>query len=142
MADLPTLLALEVATPLGMAVALQTDSVQVPGVDGEFGVLPGHVPLLAAIKPGILTYRHDGKLQRAAIGAGYAEAAPDHVRVITEYFQRREDIDVEEAKKDLEHAEARLKAVSGTIEDVAFQEAEREVQWAQTRLELAASASN
>jgi F-type H+-transporting ATPase subunit epsilon len=142
MADLPTSLQLEVATPLGMAVSISTDSVQVPGAAGEFGVLPGHLPLLAAVKPGIMTYRQDGKFLRAAIGAGYAEATADHVRVITEYFQKREDIDVEQAKQDLVHAEARLKAVTGTIDDVAFQEAEREVQWAQVRLELAASASN
>src|SRR3954468_24632208 len=105
MADLPTSLLLEVATPLGMAVSLQTDSVQVPGAAGEFGVLPGHLPLLAALKPGILSYRQDGKMQRAAVGAGFAEATADHVRLITEYFQKREDIDVEKAKKDLATAE-------------------------------------
>jgi F-type H+-transporting ATPase subunit epsilon len=142
MADLPTSLQLEVATPLGMAVSLQTDSVQAPGAAGEFGVLPGHVPLLAALKPGILTYRHDGKMLRAAIGAGYAEATADHVRVITEYFQKREDINVEQARKDLADAEAKMKEIKATIEDVAYQEVERELQWAQTRLELANSASN
>ena len=142
MADLPTSLQLEVATPLGMAVALSTDLVQAPGAAGEFGVLPGHVPLLAALKPGILAYRQDGKMQRAAVGAGYAEATADHVRVITEYFQKREDIDVEQARKDLADAEAKMKEIKATIDDVEYQEVERELQWAQTRLELANSASN
>lgn len=142
MADLPTALTLEVATPLGLALSVQTDSVQAPSVVGEFGVLPGHVPLLAALKPGILTYRKDGQLLRAAVGAGYAEATPDHVRLITEFFVRKDQIDVEQARTDLRHAEARLKETKATIEDIEYQEAQREYDWAQARIQLAGADAN
>jgi F-type H+-transporting ATPase subunit epsilon len=142
MADLPTALALEVATPLGMALAVKTDSVQIPSVSGEVGVLPGHVPLLAALKPGILTFREGGQVQRAAIGGGYAEATPDSVRVITEYFMRKEQIDVAAAQRDLQAAETKLKELKETIDDVAHQELQREYDWAQARLLLAGGLSN
>ena len=142
MADLPTSLQLEVATPLGMAVSLQTDSVQAPGAAGEFGVLPGHLPLLAALKPGILTYRESGQMLRAAVGGGYAEATADRVRVITEYFMRKEQIDVAAAQRDLQTAETQLKELKGTIDDVAHQELQREYEWAQARLLLAGGLSN
>ena len=142
MADLPSSLTLEVATPLGMALSVQTDSVQVPSAAGEFGVLPGHVPLLAALKPGILSYRHDGQMLRAAIGGGYAEATADRVRLITEFFLKREDINVEQAQKDLADAEARMKTSQAATVDVEFQEIERELQWAQARLQLAGGETN
>ena len=142
MSDLPTSLTLEVATPLGMALSVQTDSVQAPSVVGEFGVLPGHVPLLAALKPGILTYRKDGAMLKAAIGAGFAEATADKVRVITEFFLSREQIDRDKAQKDLESAEARIKEIKAPIEDVEYKEAERALQWAQARLSLVAGGAN
>jgi F-type H+-transporting ATPase subunit epsilon len=142
MADLPTSLTLEVATPLGMALSVQTDSVQVPSVAGEVGVLPGHVPLLAALKPGILTYREGGQMQHAVVGGGYAEAGPDRVRLITEYFLRRDQIDVAVAQRDLQAAEARLKESKSTLDDVEHQELQRELEWAQARLLLAGGLSN
>jgi F-type H+-transporting ATPase subunit epsilon len=142
MADLPTSLTLEVATPLGMALSLQTDSVQVPSVDGELGVLPGHVPLLAALKAGIVTYREGGQLVRVAVGGGYVEATADRVRVIAEFFLRKEQVDVEQARKELQAAEIRLKQSTAKIDDIEYQEAQAERDWAQARLTLAGGQSN
>jgi F-type H+-transporting ATPase subunit epsilon len=136
MADLPNMLTLEVATPLGMALSIETDSVQAPSMAGELGVLPGHVPLLAALRPGILTYKQSGQLLKAAVGGGFVEAGANHVRVITEFFQRPEQVDVEDARQDLAAAEAKLKETKATIEDIEYKEAERAQQWAQARLQL------
>jgi F-type H+-transporting ATPase subunit epsilon len=141
-ADLPTVLELQVATPLGMALSVQTDSVQVPSVAGELGVLPGHVPLLAALKPGILSYRKDGQLVRVAVGGGYVEANADRVRLIAEFCLAREQVDAEVARRDLQAAEARLKASKATLADLEHQEAQREYDWAQARLTLSGSDSN
>jgi F-type H+-transporting ATPase subunit epsilon len=142
MADLPGTVTLEVATPAGMALSVQADSVQVPSAVGELGALGGHVPLLAALKPGILTYKKDGQLLRAAVGAGFAEVVADRVRVIAEYFVTRDQVDTAAAQRDLEAAETKLKALKATVEDVEYKELERSVQWAQARLQLVASASN
>ena len=142
MAELPTIVTLEVATPLGMALSVQTDSVQLPSVAGELGVLGGHVPLLAAMKPGILTYKKDGQFLRAAVGGGYAEVLPDRVRLIAEFYMTREQVDVPAAQRDLEAAELRLKELKATIVDLEYREAERNLHWAQARLQLAGGESN
>ena len=75
MASIPSLLTLEVATPTGWALEpTQVSSVQAPSVFGEFGVLPGHLPLLVALKAGPLHYVVDGTTKHAAIGGtGYAQ---------------------------------------------------------------------
>ena len=142
MSALPTALALEVATPLGMQVSTSTDSVQVPSQAGELGILPGHLPVLAALKPGILTYNAGGTKVRAAIGGGFAEADGSHVRVITEFFQKAEDVNLEKAQADLVAADARLKGLKGTIDDLEHFEARRDIDWATARIDLAKTASH
>jgi F-type H+-transporting ATPase subunit epsilon len=142
MADLPTTLTLEVATPLGLPLTVETDSVQVPSVAGEFGVLPGHLPLLAALKPGILTWRQGGQFLRAAVGGGFAEATATRVRLITEFFVKQGEVDLEAAQRDLAAAQQRLKDTKATTEDVEYREAQRDVDWALARIALAGTSAN
>jgi F-type H+-transporting ATPase subunit epsilon len=136
-ADQATALALTVATPAGMQLDLSVESVQLPGVNGEFGVLPNHVELLAALRPGVLRYRKDGQTLIAAIGSGYSEADASHVRIITEFFARPQDVSVDTAKADQAKAEARLKGlVLGEQDQV---EAQNDLDWALARIEIAQS---
>ena len=60
---------------MGMELSLEVESVQLPLVTGEIGVLPGHVPLLGAVKPGVLRYRSNGQNAVAAIGGPKASTA-------------------------------------------------------------------
>lgn len=137
MASEATQLALTVATPLGMQLDLAVESVQLPGQAGEFGILPNHIPLLAALKPGVVRYRKDGETKIAAIGTGFSEAGANHVRVITEFFQRAEDIELEAARADKAAAEERLKTlVLGDAEQI---EAQGDLDWALARIEVAAT---
>ena len=128
---------LEVSTPLGRALEVQSDSVQIPGVAGEFGVLAGHLPILAATKPGILKYRENGQMKFAAVGAGFAEADASTVRLISEFFTFPKDLDLQDAKKDLAAAEARMKEFKGKLGDPAHSEIQRNIDWALARIELA-----
>lgn len=137
MAEFPRMLKLEVSTPLGRAIEIESDSVQVPGADGEFGVLPGHLPILAAMKPGVLRYRHGGHTELAAVGAGYAEADAAGVRLITEFFMPQSEVSLEAAKRDLEQAEVRMKAFKGHLGDPEHIEVQRNLDWALARIELA-----
>jgi F-type H+-transporting ATPase subunit epsilon len=133
-------IALSVATPLGMQLDLEVDSVQLPGVAGEFGVLPGHIPLLAALRPGVVRYRQGGELQVAALGSGFAEAGATHVRVISEFFALPKDVRIEEARSDLANAEQRLKGSSAALGEPEQVEAQGSLEWAQARIEIAAGA--
>jgi F-type H+-transporting ATPase subunit epsilon len=132
-------LALTVATPMGMQLDLSVETVQLPGLAGEFGILPGHVELLAALKPGVIRYRSGGQTLIAAIGSGYSEADATRVRVITEFFAKPADVDVAEARSEQQAAEAKLKnAVLGDPDQL---EAQSQYDWASARLEVAGSGS-
>ena len=132
-----TSLTLNVATPMGMELALEVESVQLPVSTGEIGVLPGHVPLLGALKPGVLRYRIKGQNVVAAIGAGFVEASASSVRVLAEFYARPEDVVVSEARSDLETAAQKLKTLTVPLGEPEQTEAQKELDWALARLEIA-----
>jgi len=67
------MLALHIVTPEGKTLAEDVDEVSLPGLLGEFGVLPGHVPMLSAVKAGVLRYRKGQERGVMAVGPGFAE---------------------------------------------------------------------
>src|SRR6476660_1345830 len=99
-------LGVNLVTPRGVVAHADTDSVQAPGELGEFELLPGHVPMLTAIKPGVLTI---GSKQRAryAVSQGYLRIDPAGA-VLVEQAQAAADIDAAAAQADLKAAEAEL----------------------------------
>ena len=74
----------QIVTPHGIAFTGEVLDVQAPGELGEFGVLPGHIPFLTTLRPGSLALRGNEGVKTFAIGAGFAEAGPDRVVVLTE----------------------------------------------------------
>ena len=87
-------LSLEVAAPKGLMLSTQATSVQAPGTAGEFGVLPGHLPILAGIRPGVLKYVTGGKSHVAAVGRGYFEGGPDRALLLVD-AARKADAEAE-----------------------------------------------
>lgn len=79
-----SLLRLVVITPDRLLVEDEADSVDLPGVDGQIGILPGHSPLLSALGSGEIVYRRDGRERRFRVAGGTAEIAPGRVLVFTE----------------------------------------------------------
>ncbi len=76
---------LEVLTPTKTAVTVEVDEVTVPGLAGEFGVLPGHTPFLTALKEGTLSWRGKSGAGALQIGPGYCEVdGKDRVVVLTQ----------------------------------------------------------
>ncbi|MCL2447477.1 MAG: ATP synthase F1 subunit epsilon [Polyangiaceae bacterium] len=99
---------LEIVTPRGRALAASVDEVTAPSVEGEFGVLPGHLPLLAALRTGIVTYRIGNETKRCAVGHGFAEAGPEKLVILANEFAEREQIDPVIVRKELAEVEQRL----------------------------------
>lgn len=103
------MLKLHVVTPEGQALEQEVDEVTLPGLLGEFGILPGHVPLLAATKAGVLRYRKGTERGRLAIGPGFAQVdGKDSVVVLVQKALVVEKIQRDGAEKLLQDAEARL----------------------------------
>lgn len=99
---------LEIVTPKGRALQASVDEVTAPSVDGEFGVLPGHLPLLAALRTGIVTYRQGAESKRCAVGAGFAEAGPEKLVLLTDDYTERDKIDPVIVRKDLAEVQQQL----------------------------------
>jgi F-type H+-transporting ATPase subunit epsilon len=102
---------LEIVTPKGRMLSVAVDEVTVPSVDGEFGVLPGHLPLLAALRTGLVTYRQGGESTRVAVGPGFAEAGPDKLGILTDDFADREHLDPVIIRKDLAEVQEQLQSL-------------------------------
>jgi F-type H+-transporting ATPase subunit epsilon len=100
------MLDLEVATPERELVHLQVSDVEIPGKQGYLGVLPGHAPLLGLLGSGTLTYTVAGGGKRyLAIHSGFLEIIDDHVRVLANTAETREEIDIERARQALQRCQ-------------------------------------
>lgn len=104
----PKSLRLEFVTPERSIAHTDVDEVELPGEEGFFGVLPGHAPLLAALKTGPIWYRSGSEKHYAFIGGGFAEVTPDRVSVLAVVAERAEDIDIARAEAAKRRAEDRL----------------------------------
>src|ERR1700733_8420325 len=105
---LSTILGVNLVTPRGVVAHTDADSVQAPGELGEFELLPGHIPMLTAIRPGVLTIGTKARA-RYAVSSGYLRVDPTGaVEILVEQAVPAGEIDGEAAKRDLAAAEADL----------------------------------
>jgi F-type H+-transporting ATPase subunit epsilon len=132
----PSSLLLEVVTPQGIALKERVEEVVAPSADGEFGVLPGHLPMLAVLSIGLLHYRIRGKLTDVGVGSGFAEVLRDRTLVITDRFITKDDVDVLAVRSRLKKVDAELEKWSGELDDPKRLELIDEEQWLATQLEL------
>ena len=136
---LPTILAVNLVTPRGVVAHQDADSVQAPGELGEFELLPGHVPLLTALKPGVLTIGSKARA-RYAVASGYLRVDPSgSCEILVEQAQLAKDIDADAAKKDLATAEAELAKWGDKPADGDYVNLQHKVGWARARLDATAA---
>jgi F-type H+-transporting ATPase subunit epsilon len=92
------------------------DYVGAPGLLGEFGILPNHIPFLSALGVGSLMYKTSGKNHFVFVAGGFAEISNNKVTVLAEVAEKPDDIDVERARKAQERAKARLDKAQENID--------------------------
>jgi F-type H+-transporting ATPase subunit epsilon len=102
-------LKLEIVTPYGLILSEDVDEVSCTGSEGDFGVLPGHVPFFTTLKIGMLAYKKGNATKYVFVNWGYAEVGPDRVMILADSAEKSEDVDVERAKAAMKRAEERLK---------------------------------
>lgn len=105
-------LQLEVVTPAGQVLSEKVDEITAPGSLGQFGVLPGHTPMLTTLQVGEFIYRKGREVTYLAVNWGYVEVADDRVLVLVETAERQDHIDLARARTALGRAEARLKELT------------------------------
>ena len=100
MADIvKTKVVFELVTPTALAVSEDVDMVVVPGIEGDFGVLPGHTPVLTTIRPGVISmYMGDEITKSLFVEGGFAEANPEGCTVLAEGATDITEISAEDAR--------------------------------------------
>lgn len=116
---LPSSITLELVAPDRQVLRDSVESVQLPGINGELGILPGHAPLLTELGVGELSYLKAGQRYHATVMGGFAEVLGDRVIVLAERSERAEELDVTRARAARERAEKRLASTAAPDLDFA-----------------------
>ncbi len=115
----------ELVSPERLVLSAAVDMVVVPGAEGDFGVLPGHAPLVSNVRPGVISIYNDRVIEaQVFVAGGFAEVSDSRLTVLTEDAVALDDID--RAGADARLAEAR-QAVDDAGDDRARAEAEKQL---------------
>ena len=101
-------LKLEIVTPEAKTYSEDVEMVTLPGVEGEMGIYPLHVPLMTQVVAGEVIARKDGEDHFLAVGEGFVEITADKVSIMTDMAIKADDIDEAQAEEARRRAEARL----------------------------------
>ncbi len=127
-------LKLDIVTPHELAYSEEVDMVILPGIEGELGIYPQHVPLLTQLRIGELVAVKDGQEHPMAIGEGFVEVTFDAVHVITDMAVDEEHVDESEVEEAIKRAEKALAEGGYSDEEVAVVEASLQKSLAQLNI--------
>jgi F-type H+-transporting ATPase subunit epsilon len=116
-------LKLEIVTPEARIYSEDVDMVTLPGVEGEMGIFPMHIPLMTQVVHGEIIARKGGQEQCLAVGEGFVEITGERVAILTDMAIRSDDIDEARAEEARKRAEARLGEKIGEEEMASVQAA-------------------
>ncbi|MBI5014752.1 MAG: F0F1 ATP synthase subunit epsilon [Deltaproteobacteria bacterium] len=126
---------LDVVTPSRLLVSDEVEEVTAPGVEGEFGVLPGHTPFLTALGVGELMYRKGTAVQYIAMCHGFAEVTHDKATILAEEAEFPHEIDVQEAEAAKAEAEKEIAGLSHDSKE--YLEAQAKLERAMNHIQVA-----
>ena len=128
---------LSVVTPEGAVFEGEAQMLIVPGAAGEIGILARHAPLVAMLRAGEIRVRAEGQWQAFAAGPGYFKIQQDRGIVLVDDALRAEEIDVAEARREVEEARALLERAEAGDEDVDRWLAEQRLRHAENKIAVA-----
>ena len=111
----------DLVSPERLAFSGEVDQVDIPGVEGDFGVLAGHAPVIAAIRPGILTVRTGGSVETIVVLGGLAEVSEKGLTVLADVATSIEDLDRAGFADAIAEMESKLSDYAGSELDHAIE---------------------
>lgn len=131
---------LDILTPLGpKRDGVEVGGVQIPGIEGELGVLPRHEALVTAVVPGVVRFREGAKSTRIAVGSGFLEVKEaGRVIILVERALESEEIDPDAVRERLRVLKADLDAYRGPLQAAEYQTMATEHAWLEAQLRAAA----
>ncbi|HYY76211.1 MAG TPA: ATP synthase F1 subunit epsilon [Gaiellaceae bacterium] len=128
---------LSVVTPEGAAYEGEAEMLIVPGDAGEIGVLARHAPLVAMLRAGEIRVKAAGEWQTFAAGPGYFKVQQDRALVLVDDAVRAEEIDVEQARREVEEARSLLERAEAGDEEIDRWQAEQRLRHAENKIAVA-----
>ncbi|MCF3942728.1 F0F1 ATP synthase subunit epsilon [Oceanobacillus alkalisoli] len=122
-----------VVTPSGTVLEEDYEMIVCMTEDGELGILPNHIPLVAPLAIGVARLKKNDETYKVAVSGGFMEVRPDKVTILAQTAEKASDIDVARAKEAKERAERRLQAKQ---DDTDFRRAELALKRAMNRLDV------
>jgi len=95
----------EFVSPEAVLFSGDVDQVDLPGIEGDLGVLPGHAPMVTLLRPGIVTIMREGQREPVVVVGGFAEMGPGGLTVLAERAGSREDFDLDSLARDIKDVE-------------------------------------
>ncbi len=95
----------EFVSPEAVLFSGDVDQVDLPGSEGDLGVLPGHAPMVTLLRPGIVTIMREGQREPIVVVGGFAEVGPGGLTVLADRAGTREDFDLDSLANDIKDAE-------------------------------------
>jgi F-type H+-transporting ATPase subunit epsilon len=111
----------DLVSPEKLAFSGNVDQVDVPGVEGDFGVLAGHAPVVAAVRPGILTINTGGSRQKMIVLGGLAEVSENRLTVLADVATSMQEVDRAQFAETIAEMEEKLSEKEGTELDRAIE---------------------
>jgi F-type H+-transporting ATPase subunit epsilon len=111
----------DLVSPEKLVFSGEVDQVDVPGTEGDFGVLAGHAPVIAAVRPGILTITTGGAHQKVIVQGGVAEVSERGLTVLAEVATSIEELDRFKFAETIAEMEENLKEKHGSELDQAIE---------------------
>src|ERR1700745_329135 len=95
----------EFVSPENVLFSGDVDQVDLPGIEGDLGVLPGHAPMVTTLRPGVVTIIREGRGEAVVVIGGFAEMGPAGLTVLADRAEAREDFDLQSLASDIKDAE-------------------------------------
>ncbi|MGO8923760.1 MAG: ATP synthase F1 subunit epsilon [Xanthobacteraceae bacterium] len=95
----------EFVSPETVLFSGDVDQVDLPGIEGDLGVLPGHAPMVTLLRPGIVTIMREGRREPVVVVGGFAEMGPSGLTVLADRAGAREDFDLQLLADDIRDTE-------------------------------------
>jgi F-type H+-transporting ATPase subunit epsilon len=111
----------DLVSPEKLAFSGEVDQVDIPGVEGDFGVLAGHAPVVAAVRPGIVTVRAGGTQEKIIVLGGLAEVSEKGLTLLADVATSLDELDRATFAEQISGMEAKLAEKEGSELDLAIE---------------------
>ncbi len=129
-------LTFEIVTPAGAKLSEEVSELTAPSVGGEVGILPGHLPLLAALRPGIVTWKSKSGGGSAAVAWGFLEVSGGKASVLTDKYITKPELDIVAVRAELKELDRKIEHFEGSRATPEYTTLVNEELWCAAQMEL------